>query len=415
MLKIDYKFTARQPIFTGADEKHGTMQTLRREDVYLPDSKEQESAFASEEQRLNTLVEIIHSVWRAIDFEGMDSMRRMKIYDEFASKMLASTTTKSKHQFLDKICAKFDIRSLKDESIVRMIDMFDDEEFLDMIRTQHQYIILLLRLRAKQKNATLDLFADNSEQGKVTFKRSKASIPYISGNSIRGILRRIIMRDFTLLADIKTIEKQRYHMLFTGGNITDSTEFEDIQRREEMIEMCPPLALLGSAIGNMTIESDMKVGGARLLCKEYGTGDASFWELIGEEFGTRSDSSKTERTLEIVGAHEGKSANQMIYSYETFLVGAEFGHSFAVTTTDELTISCFWRMIKLFKEQCYLGGSSATGNGRIDIDLEVPEGADKAYVEYIKEKKDDIRKFWDLGASFDGGVDTLTGEITDGA
>jgi hypothetical protein len=38
------------------------------------------------------------------------------------------------------------------------------------------------------------------------------------------------MRDFCNITGIKSLEKNIYHQLFTGGNITDATKFENIEK-----------------------------------------------------------------------------------------------------------------------------------------------------------------------------------------
>ena len=224
------------------------------------------------------------------------------------------------------------------------------------------------------------------------FVKNFENVPYFGGNSIRGYLRRIMMYDYCKLAGVSIMNKDIYYQLFTGGNITDSTAFEDIAKREKYIEMCPAIGLLGSAIGNMTIEGEMKVIGARLRCKENGTGDLSFWQLIEQNFGTRLDSSKREKEIEIVNNTEQKS--QMMYQYENFIIDSVFDSAFVLTTEDELMISAFWRMMKLWKENNFIGGNSARDSGMIEISMDIPENGDAKYLEYITEKTEEIKEYF---------------------
>ena len=411
MIRVDYQMTALQPIFTGSDENAGTIRTFRREKVLLGSPLVQTSAFQSEKERRQALVDVLDSVWHHIDFEGMDNSRKMKIWDEFSSKVLTATGVPNRVQFLNRLCHAFDIRSLSDVEVADILEKFTDDEFLQMIRDELQYLILLLRRRrqeakeifeaGKKKESSLSLFeeekperAEIEEVPALMFQKNFDWIPFLSGNSIRGILRRLVMRDFCKQAGIVRLSKDNYHQLFTGGNITDSTRFEDIGHREEYIWMCPMIGLLGSAIGNMTIEGDLKVGCARPVCREHGNGEVSFWELLGIEFGTRRDDSKLETDIAIVALDEEAPTTQMKYGYEVLVVGTRLTHQFVCTAEDSLGQSAFWRMLKLFKEQPFIGGLSAVGNGEVQLGYEVPEGSDREYLEHLSENREAIQEYF---------------------
>lgn len=401
MIKIKYTALALQPIFTGSDEDTGTTKTLRREKVTLHKVTSHTSWFKTENSRRAAILTILEAVWRKIDFEGMSSMRRLKIYDEFSSKMLAATKVRTKFQFLNELCRLFNIRSLSDTYISDILQRFSDDELLNLVREEQQFLILLLREKRQKAQKCreeaqevdtvggFDLPEDEKEKNKkeyfdlktagrdfekdkdilpLVFRKTFDRIPYISGNSIRGILRRVAMRDFCDRVGIKKLDKNIYHQLFTGGNITDSTKFEDITKREEYIAMCPMIGLFGSAIGNMTIEGELKVGAMRPLCREHNNGDASFHELLGFEFGTRRDDVKLERNIEIVDKNEKDKPQQMKYDYEVFIKGTRFEHQFICTSQVSLIKSAFYHLLNLFKDQPFIGGVSGVGNGEVELD-----------------------------------------------
>lgn len=395
MLKVNYQITAKQPLHTGADESHGTETQLRREKVLLPNPIEIESKFNNEDDRRKAIVQILVNVWKNIDWDAIGNRRLMTIYDEFSSKLVASTGVRTKEQFLNKICQKWGIRSLNDENIVDLINMFHDDELLETIRQENQYLVLLLRKYTKNKSKNKEDFfkKEKSSEEKISFNKHFDTVPFIAGNSIRGLLRRLVMKDFCDLTGITKMDKDIYHQLFTGGNISSSTGFEDIEKRENFSKMCPMISLLGSAIGNMTIQGEMKVGGARLQCKENGTGKKSYWEHIEVAFGTRYDSSKTEKSIEITGV-TGEEKNQMKYEYEVFVRGSKFDSVFALVTKNELLISAFWRAMKVYKQYGYIAGKSARDSGLIDIAIDVPKDADKLYLDYLEQNKDQINKYF---------------------
>jgi len=402
-MKVNYSFTALTPLFTGGDENNGTLRTLRREKRLLTNPIKFKSVFQNKIERTKALMNLVYSVYSNID----KSLKadHYGFYEAYANKVKAALATENKKQFLNKLLESCGIAVLSDGSsqLVReTLDKFSDVEFLETMREEHQYLMILLReyvswyrsSEGKQPGEKMDIWKEEAEQliEEIEFVKNFENVPYFGGNSIRGYLRRVMMYDYCKLAGISKLNKDTYHQLFTGGNITDSTGFEDISNREKYIEMCPAIGLLGSAIGNMTIEGEMKVIGARLRCKENGTGDLSFWQLIEQNFGTRLDSSKREKEIEIVNNTEQKS--QMIYQYENFITGSVYDSAFVLTTDDELMISAFWHMMKLWKQNNFIGGNSARDSGMIDIAIDIPENSDANYLKYIAEKSKEIKEYF---------------------
>ena len=292
--------------------------------------------------------------------------------------------------FLTQLCNTCDVRALANEntdSVMIAIDRFADEELLSLLREQIQYLILLLKDTVKNKGSvTLPSFKNTD---KTLFKSDSVYVPIISGNSVRGIMRRLIMRDFVELIGLEKekrgIPKTLYHQMFTGGNITESSSDEDIANREKILNLCPPLAVLGSAIGNQTITGKAKIEGLTPQCLECSTGNKTYWEFMGRQFATRLDSSKYENEISIEGEQEATS--QMKYEYEVFIPGTRFNGQVVCLSKEPLVVSTFWRMLKLWKEAGYVGGLGRVGLGRLDISIEIPEDADALYLAHLEKVK----------------------------
>jgi hypothetical protein len=283
--------------------------------------------------------------------------------------------------------------------------MFEDGELLETLRNETQF--LMLRLRQAVQLSKTDQFTPQYDGllggSDFTYTKSFESIPYIGGNSIRGLIRRLLMRDFCQLTgvDEQGLDKEMFHRMFTGGTLNDSTGSEDMSMRRNLINICPPLMLLGSAVGNQTIEGGIKVGGARLQCHENGTGGVSFWELLDTQFGTRLDSEKQETEIMLYGPDEkaksgkGKDVSvQMKYEYEVFVTGSIFDSSFVLDTHSPLIESCFYRALELFKAYGYVGGNSARDSGAIDVLIDIPEGATALYLRHLVENKEAILAYF---------------------
>ena len=400
MIKKAYQFQTIGPLHTGSDEVAGVTKTLRRQKCVLAEPVKYNSRL-TEEQRRDVVIQIALGVWYAIDFDQIKGPRLMKIYDEFANKLKAAARAESKHRFLENLCSSWGIKSLQNKNVYSCINLIDDRELLDTIRNETIYIVLSIRVmkeKAKERQKETGILSFDFDFPAIkageTIKtaRTEDEIPCISGNSIRGKMRRLIMHDFCRRTGIKTLKKRAYHTLFTGGFLDQSTRNEDLKKMEMFIEKCPALGLLGAAIGNMTIEGEMKVGWAYPLCIERGTGEKSYWQCLDSVFQTRLDSSKTENDIKITGSEE--KAQQMKYEYEVFADGTRFEHRIACTASDPLIMSAFWHILELFEAAPFLGGMGSVGNGEISLDWKL-EGNGKEYTEYLEKNKEEINEFWE--------------------
>lgn len=96
----------------------------------------------------------ITEIWSQIDWDKVDPKRRMNIWDEFTSKIKASAmTTNNYDKFVDKLCKKMDIRSLKHSGILEISKMEDvvKKEILKNLRNNTHAIVLELRLNNQIK------------------------------------------------------------------------------------------------------------------------------------------------------------------------------------------------------------------------------------------------------------------------
>jgi len=337
-------------------------------------------------------------VYRSLDMGTIKGTRLMGIWNEFTNKLIAAGRAANKYQFLEALCRSWGLNSITKDYVLRALDALSDYELLNTVRNESIYIVLKLRAlkdTLKEEGIILKTKMDISESfmngGDLhDVVQSEDAVPCISGNSIRGKLRRLAMADFCKQAGIIKIDKRIYHILFSGGFLDQSTQFENFDRMEQFVAMCPMLGVLGSAIGNMTIEGEVKIGWAYPLCKERGTGDKSYWQYLDTVFQTRHDSSKTESDLEITG--DTGAPQQMKYEYEVFADGTPFEHKIVFTSDDELLTAAFWHMLCLFHDAPFLGGMGSIGNGEVEPDWSLASGA--AYDNYLIENKAKIKEFW---------------------
>lgn len=396
MKRINYSFVAKTPVFTGSDENNGTVRNLRREKRLLPERITIQSQFKDRKSRQTAALNILYSVYKCID-NALKS-GNYGYYDAFANKAKAATQCPDKYVFLNQLCESCGVTTITDrysDVVMQMVELFEDSELLEVVRNEHQFLMLRLREAVSQKEEYQMTTEDLTGNSIFSFTKSFDKIPYIGGNSIRGLMRRLLMYDFCVQLDIDSLTKETYHKLFTGGTLSDSTGVEDMAMRRGITALCPPIALLGSAVGNQTIEGALKVVGARLRCLENGTGDVSFWELIETQFGTRLDSEKQETKLQLIGSNDkpksgkGKDVStQMKYEYECFITGSEFDASFVIDTHSPLIESCFYRALELLRDYGFVGGNSARDSGSIDILIDIPTDGSKLYLNYLAENRE---------------------------
>jgi hypothetical protein len=239
-------------------------------------------------------------------------------------------------------------------------------------------------------------------------------VPVISGNQIRGRLRRLLTRDFLERAgyqlDLTQKRHQKlYHTLFAGGVLTEVEEGEsgvvDLDLKSRLVRYIVPLRLFGASYGNQMIEGRLSVGFALPICRELQPflgiqSDVSFYQLISRAFQTRRDELRAGgRDSGREGGGEEDETVQMIVEYEVFAPGTQFFHELIVEDTEEgldLDLSALYRAVRLWQEAPYIGGKSSAGFGRLRIEYSWPDGvSDQAYLEYVERNRDEIRRALD--------------------
>jgi len=216
-------------------------------------------------------------------------------------------------------------------------------------------------------------------------------IPFISGNAVRGVLRRHAFKDFLDMLgyeiDVSTKGGQRlYHTLFAGGvleSVEGSEGAIDVELKRRILQLIPPARLFGFSYGNQMIEGRMKVGHLLPICRELNEylpvkGKISFYELIGHMFQTRKDELRT-----------GDETVQMLVEYEVFVPGTQFYHEILLEDPTPLDISCLARVIELWKMKPFIGGKSSIGMGELEINYNTNISSDE-YIKFVKDRRDEI-------------------------
>jgi len=233
-------------------------------------------------------------------------------------------------------------------------------------------------------------------------------IPYIDGNAVRGILRRMIMKDFlekTSYGDFKSV--RAYHTFFSGGVLEtvekDSQGSLSLELRRTIREFLPPLSLFGSTYGNQAFSGKMIAGKILPLCRELAEQGMiqttkeidslpSFHELKDFIFQTRRDELRAER-------NDDEQAVQMLINFQVLIPGSEFAHYFHLSDTTPVEEGCFRRCISLWQQHPYIGGKQSSGQGEIKFEYNLSNlASENNYLKFLSLNKEKIN---DLIAKLD--------------
>ena len=233
---------------------------------------------------------------------------------------------------------------------------------------------------------------------KYEYKGEYIDVPVYSGNSFRGELRRIAMRDFLDRIGIteEGISAKLYYMLFTGGALTSGSRYNEIGKKREMRKLCPPLSLFGTALGDQIPEGKMKIPIFVPICQETAeyTGiesNLSFYDMLQDVFYTRRDDLKS-KDFNITDETKHDNAVQMKYEAQCLSAGTEMTGNLVIENDNEVERACLKSILKKFEEMPYIGGKSAAGHGEVKISYSI-EADENTYYKYLEENKEDIRNW----------------------
>jgi hypothetical protein len=227
---------------------------------------------------------------------------------------------------------------------------------------------------------------------------NREEMPYISGNSIRGQLRRLIMADFFEQIDYKFKTMDAWHSFTGGGQLVqvNGEGMAHLELRRNIDAFLPPAKLWGFSYGDQPIWSTLTISNAILCCKEnkfripekyhqYCNQEYSYF--IGHVFFTRKDDTKQHDALR----SSNDAVIQMKVDMEVLNPGTQLYHKFAIKDATDVDKGCLARALNLWAELPHLGGKSSTGFGECDFNY-TPVLDEKPYLDFIKQNKVQIQE-----------------------
>lgn len=278
-------------------------------------------------------------------------------------------------------------------------------------------------------------------------------VPIITGDTMRHGLREAgayALLDAAGMLDAPGLGEAALRLLFAGGIVSGDGGAVKLDAFRELVELCPPLGLLGGAAQNRIIPGKVQVDAADLICQETahrmpewvtawlrdkGVALQSCRGHIEEVQRVRMDPSLdpgkrklltdggvgiekrlmgSEHAKEIGDAAlaESSKSTMLPRRHETVVAGSLFFWCVSATVHSELERDTFNTMIGAFLRDARVGGKRATGHGRIrpvvaqqiavQRPREAPENLDvgalaprvgSLFYEHVKARKDRVASF----------------------
>ena len=192
---------------------------------------------------------------------------------------------------------------------------------------------------------------------------SGARVPFISGNSIKHMIRESGARFALAAMQIKehSLTKAVTDLLFSGGALTKVGSSVNLEQGRKLESLFPLLSLCGYSAGNCMVQSKLRINNLHLVCAENAWRVPSSVKKLpviskraglmrGEEFGTRHESSRMpyvakmlvhseHARLQTQASSKDKKTKpdtaQMIYDYQTIKAGSSLWGSMILDDVSE--------------------------------------------------------------------------------
>ncbi len=224
-------------------------------------------------------------------------------------------------------------------------------------------------------------------------------IPVISGNSLRGVLRRRAGYRLLELLGLRkeTLAEGLQHALFSGGMLKKGAEggIIDTSFISKLRQNIPYLSLFGTVLGQQMVGSKMDVGQLiPISCQTQNiTGinsETSIDSLLDEVAATRRDDME-DRTKGTQDPDEQKQ--QMRYTHEVLVAGTEFYHYFTLKNCNDMEIGAFWSTLADFSKYPKIGGLGCRGFGMVRLGYTINSESAQKYEDWVAANKDSITKY----------------------
>ena len=361
--KINAEIIALSPIFVGGDVS-GCIRLPYM--IHVPADIEK---IKIDREKLEMFIHCLGAIYRNCDH----SMSGKRSFTEiFRDRVFVSLCCNNLSEFFTAIRNKLNMTTYTAyQYVVKFVMGLNDKEhrfLLQWGRNNIDMFVAAAIYKTENFNFNEDFVIDNSFLEIETDYQA----PVIPGNTIRGIMRDLLM-DYVIQKVYKEnphkcLTARQYHTLFSGGMLNQSTGFVNIESKVKFREMMPFLSILGCMKGNEDLRGKMNVNFAKLRCKEFDSElTRSGYSYLKEYFATRKDDYEgvvTEKELKELGG-----AVQMKYSMLCIEKDSIFDWSIEAWDLTDLERAFFDLMLSLLIANGNIGGLGRAGFGKVYINL----------------------------------------------
>lgn len=211
---------------------------------------------------------------------------------------------------------------------------------------------------------------------------SICQIPVISGNALRGSIRRFLTREY--MEKLGWMDDRLYFLMANGGALSKSLDgYIRPERVARVRTLFPILSAFGSAMYSYMLPGQVNVAFAALRCEEIGTGQVPSADLLTEIGLTRH----LDRTI----CNYGEGEKPMPFTVEAVMAGSVFDcHLSFLESATELDRATVMHGLNKIST---IGGKHAAGFGEVELSqvfddapyLEWLTAIDDAYRDTVQE------------------------------
>ncbi len=195
-------------------------------------------------------------------------------------------------------------------------------------------------------------------------------VPHLSGNALRGVLRRHgAERMFAMLnVEPGEVPPAAVYAAANGGSLQATKKPLSTRDVHDLRQAVPHLGLFGCSGGGQIIPGSLIVDMPLLRCVERGNSPLSGDKQLVELTGTRH--ARLPGNLAALASDDDEESNQMIYTFDAIAEGAVFDWGWSIRPGTPDIAESWWTLClsDWVASGCHVGGRSATGHGRVRLE-----------------------------------------------
>lgn len=222
-------------------------------------------------------------------------------------------------------------------------------------------------------------------------------VPIVSGNALRGLLRDHAADVFWRALGQPELPVAVFHLLWSGGSLSRAGTSKSLSAHQlaRVRELVPLVSLFGGSGAGRIIEGKLSVGKLVPVCTETAhilpdglVPSESVWAMLQVEEFTRRDDAKRDLLQPAIGTGDGGGqlaldtgtaepdvevdgpAQQMRYGVETLAAGTRLHWWMSLRHVTAAERDLFVAALDSWTtDGAHIGGRSATGHGRLRLDV----------------------------------------------